>query len=290
MSTPFTPGTGLPIGPEQAHPFSTGRPEVEGGARPARGREISQSTPSRIVPAQLPAAAKTALDPFGSRRPMPPDAASPARPQVKVAEKIGVKSVPALTSAPMVPASGAYRVETSRLAALRFSSLPLGAAREQYCEPGAEASSPASKDALAVPTPQPEVEDDIPYAPSSRLSGLRNLVTGVNRHGRPEEYEPAGEAPTHAERVSERPVYAEPEAGQDIPTVGTAGQVETVTARPEILRPRPAESPDRERERVRPVPASPRRASQDERWDAPDDVDILPSWRGQYRKRRWTIG
>jgi len=54
----------------------------------------------------------------------------------------------------------------------------------------------------------------------------------------------------------------------------------SVKAKPEFLPPKPAlESPDREKEPVRPTPKR-------LRWDAPEDVETLPSWRGQYRKRR----
>jgi hypothetical protein len=57
-----------------------------------------------------------------------------------------------------------------------------------------------------------------------------------------------------------------------------------VKAKPEFLPPKPAlESSEREKEKdketVRPVPKR-------LRWDDPQDVETLPSWRGQYRKRR----
>jgi hypothetical protein len=55
----------------------------------------------------------------------------------------------------------------------------------------------------------------------------------------------------------------------------------SVKAKPEFLPPKQvlAESTEREKEPVRPVPKR-------LRWDAPEDVETLPSWRGQYRKRR----
>ena len=84
------------------------------------------------------------------------------------------------------------------------------------------------------------------------------------------------------ERNAERPVYAEPVSYSTVrgDAEMLAPDAASVVAKPEFLPPRQVlESPEREREPVRPVPKR-------LRWDAPDDVETLPSWRGQYRKRR----
>jgi hypothetical protein len=53
-----------------------------------------------------------------------------------------------------------------------------------------------------------------------------------------------------------------------------------VTAQPEFLRPRQAVPVEKEKEPLRPVPTPLRK-------DPSDDLETLPSWRGQYRKKRY---
>ena len=124
----------------------------------------------------------------------------------------------------------------------------------------------------------------MPYSAASRLGGLRNLLvslglkalnTDADYHGRTQDGEPV------YDRNPERPVYAEPigPSFRGVPETLTPDAA-SVTAKPEFLPPRPAlEATEREKEPARPVPKR-------LRWDAPEDVETLPSWRGQYRKRR----
>jgi hypothetical protein len=124
----------------------------------------------------------------------------------------------------------------------------------------------------------------MPYSAASRLGGLRNLLVSLGMkalnsdsdyQGRTQDGEPVyGGNP-------ERAVYAEPigPSFRGVPET-LAPDAASVTAKPEFLPPRPAlETTEREKEPARPAPKR-------LRWDAPDDVETLPSWRGQYRKRR----
>ena len=84
------------------------------------------------------------------------------------------------------------------------------------------------------------------------------------------------------ERNPERAVYAEPVGYSTARGVGETltPDPNSVKAKPEFLPPRQVvETAEREKEPPRPV-------AKRLRWDAPDDVETLPSWRGQYRNRR----
>jgi uncharacterized protein involved in exopolysaccharide biosynthesis len=119
---------------------------------------------------------------------------------------------------------------------------------------------------------------------ASRLSGLRTLMTSLgvkNLHKELEQRKTQPELEPVAERPIERPVFAQPESTAAPTNESIAMPVREVTARPEIIPPRVAiEHVERESDLRRAV-KSPRIS----RWDTPDDVDILPSKRGQYRKR-----
>ncbi len=128
--------------------------------------------------------------------------------------------------------------------------------------------------------------DDLPYSAASRLGGLRNLLVslGLKALNTESEHHDRQDLDGGFERNQERSVYAEP---IDISPMRDAGEMlapdaASVRAKPEFLPPKPiVETTEREREKDIPR-AVPKRL----RWDAPEDVETLPSWRGQYRKRR----
>jgi hypothetical protein len=136
----------------------------------------------------------------------------------------------------------------------------------------------------AGPAPALEEDsDDLPYSAASRLGGLRTLLVslGLKALNKDSEFDREPED-QQFERNAERPVYAEPISispvrGSETLTPDAA----SVKAKPEFLPPKPVleSGAEREKEQVRPVPKR-------LRWDDPQDVETLPSWRGQYRKRR----
>ncbi|UWZ86583.1 GumC family protein [Occallatibacter riparius] len=118
----------------------------------------------------------------------------------------------------------------------------------------------------------------------SRLSGLRSLMTSLgvkNLRKELEAHRAHLELPADVERPAERPIFAQPEAPASTAAASRALLPEVV-ARPEIIPPRvtPNEPAERESDVRRPV-----KAPRVSRWDTVDDVEILPSKRGQYRKR-----
>ncbi len=139
----------------------------------------------------------------------------------------------------------------------------------------AETLEPGSHDA-------PPEEEDFGHPPS-RLSGLRNMLVSLGRRSLIEDEYGADEAGAEPrfERATVRPAY------HDGPTAETeaAGSVSApvrVTAPPEFLPPQPAAEAEKEKEPLRPTPPVPRRER-----ESPDEVQTLPSWRGQYRKKRY---
>lgn len=127
------------------------------------------------------------------------------------------------------------------------------------------------------------LEEEDSVLPPSRLSGLRNLLVSLGRRSLIEDEYGAGEAEAEPrfERAHVRQAYPEPPTAETEPA-GTASVPVRLTAPPEFLPPRPAAEPEKEKEPVRPTPPVPRRER-----ESPDEIQTLPSWRGQYRKKRY---
>jgi hypothetical protein len=137
----------------------------------------------------------------------------------------------------------------------------------------------------AAHEPEPE---ETPYNAATRMSGLRNLIFSLglkNLHKEEERRDEDAESVLQPGRGTERQVFAKTSAptpasvslsrssaSDDSPTL--------VTAPPEILPPKPA-AEKTDKERTWTSKATARR----DRRDAYDDVEILPSWRGQYKKK-----
>jgi hypothetical protein len=124
--------------------------------------------------------------------------------------------------------------------------------------------------------------DDAEYAPASRLAGLRNLLVTLGRRSL-RDGEIAAESDSDLEprfaKATVRPAYSDtPLPAADVRENGASARL---IAQPEFLPPKPvAADVEKEKEVVRPTP--PRR----ENWDG-DEIQTLPSWRGQYRKKRY---
>jgi Mrp family chromosome partitioning ATPase/uncharacterized protein involved in exopolysaccharide biosynthesis len=124
--------------------------------------------------------------------------------------------------------------------------------------------------------------EETPYDAATRMSGLRNLIFSLglkNAQQAEEGGEHPASPPPPVEPVHERPVYAQvstsiPEA--PVRREAYSAPTARVVAAPEILPPRTIE--------VNTDTTSAGTTRRDRR-EAFDDVQILPSWRGQYRKR-----
>ena len=126
--------------------------------------------------------------------------------------------------------------------------------------------------------------DDAGYAVASRLSGLRNLLVTLGRRSLHDDGDSASDSQPDIEprfeRATVRAVNADsPRPAADAPDNGVAVRL---NAEPEILPPKPMVEVEKEREAARPAATAPRR----DNWDS-EEVQTLPSWRGQYRKKRY---
>jgi succinoglycan biosynthesis transport protein ExoP len=233
-------------------------PETEpAAAHVPRGR----GEPRRPAPA-VRAPRPSAVPPPPAPEPLPSEAATaaPRRP------------VPAAPEQPHPPIS-ASRAATSP------SSRP-AAAPAATAAPGRWAPpAPPPDQSEPLPDDQPSERDDAGYAAASRLGGLRNLLVSLGRRSMNNDGE-AGEEPDlepRFERATMRPAYPDsPLPGADAPHNDNPARL---TAQPEFLPPKPAAEVEKEKEAVRPAP---RRENLD-----PEEIQTLPSWRGQYRKKRY---
>jgi len=181
------------------------------------------------------------------------------------------------------------------------------AAQAPYISNPAYSNPASSNPALysqAPYTPEPAssepTADDLPYSAASRLGGLRNLLVSLGKQT--ESVVPKSDDQPRPDRNPERPVYAQPFTSVAQEIAGNGNTPNVVTARPEIILPsaqasqaqsdqaehaqagheRPEHKSEQHKsEQPRTVP--PPRAK---RTEPPDDIQTLPSQRGQYRRRR----
>jgi hypothetical protein len=126
-----------------------------------------------------------------------------------------------------------------------------------------------------------ELEDTEPHPPS-RLAGLRKLLISLGRRSLNNDAEHITRGSDHDprfDRATVRPAYAHPVA-EGLPDESTPA---LLNALPEFLPPKPGAEPEKEKGPVRPTQAAPRRDGP----EATEEIQTLPSWRGQYRKKRY---
>ena len=233
--------------------------------RTARGRGEPHRTAATPRTAKAPSSPKVA---FQDARSRPGLAASQASPSVAEA--------PDQWRAPSADTPGA---ETGRPQVSVHTPLTDGPAAQRR---EAWMTLPAPQPGSPEPAPHDAPPEDEDFGnPPSRLSGLRNMLVSLGRRSLIEEEYGADEADAEPrfERAMVRPAYHEPttpEAESD------ASVPVRVTAPPEFLRPQPAAEAEKEKEPLRPTPPVPRRER-----ESPDEIQTLPSRRGQYRKKRY---
>ena len=107
--------------------------------------------------------------------------------------------------------------------------------------------------------------------------GRRSLIQDAASANRESGFEP------RLERATARSAYNSAGPLEGGITEAESASPARVTVRPEILRPRPVAEADKEKEPLRPTVPQPLR----EKADAQDEIETLPSVRGQYRKKRY---
>lgn len=214
----------------------------------------------------------------------PEPAASPDSSPQPAAPGQRVKAAPSASTEPASARPARGRGEPQRPSSPSRSS---GAAHEavqnpaRASTPAVELSSPAAASAPFSTEDEDLAEDSALEYPSSRLSGLRTLLVSLGRRSLNQEMDPGAESDSavepHFQRSAPHPVSNAQE--EFVPGNGAPARL---TAQPEFLPPRPMVEleAEREKEAVRATPT---------RRDTPegDEIQTLPSWRGQYRKKRY---
>lgn len=269
-------GSKLPNMPDQDRPPSpAGR-----SARPLRGRESVRKAQPPVVPGRS----------TSSTAPLEPRESSTVAPAVpgKAPSTIGQATFPspALEEPADVSRSAPSGQWPSREVTVDVSKEPATsspASKDRPVEPASFGMNEPASRPEAIPPSTDQEDSDPPYSATSRLSGLRNLLVSLGIQALNKQTGYVSREPD-PDRKPERPMYRGPvdPALKNDAVEDSVQEPVLVKAQPEFLPPRPmVETTEREREneQVRPVPERLRS-------EAADDVETLPSWRGQYRKRR----
>jgi hypothetical protein len=256
-------------------PMTTLAPAADGesGEAESTTAQIPRTARGRGEPARTAAAPRTAKESplpkaaFDAGRSRPGPVASKTSPSVA--------ETPAPWTAPstVTPSSEAVWPEASILTPV--TTAPAPERSELWMNPAAP--QPGTQE----PGHDAPLEDEDVGHPPSRLSGLRNMLVSLGRRSLIEDEEGSDEADPEPrfERATVRPAYNEPPTGE---AAASAPAPVRVTAPPEFLPPKPAAEAEKEKEPLRPTPPVPRRER-----ETPDEIQTLPSWRGQYRKKRY---
>jgi hypothetical protein len=281
-----------------------------------RGRQTVRFTSAVESRQAVPAQAASVAESAAVHEPVPEPQLESASAQTVAAQTVPAQTVPVqtvpeqLVPEQLVPAqTSATTEETVVMPAADVATVvdfaEAAAARKAYWaeihepsileRPVAEAPAVVVSEETVVvePIPEPVAVASVGYEPeeegitsiaASRLSGLRTLMTSLgvkNLHKELEQRKTHLELAPVVERPIERPIYAQPETPAAVSHGTIEMPVREVMAHPEIIPPRVAmEHVERESDLRRAV-KSPRVS----RWDSADDVETLPSKRGQYRKR-----
>jgi len=275
-------------------------------------RTAEQSPPAPEAPVEAPAfpdasRSNTVAAPAESAPPAANRAARGRGEPERASSRSGTRQPVAPTSHPPVPETptvrdpGASAFTITGDSALHRSGPTVAPVSEPPHAPvAASRPAPAVNRAAAVPTPPaPHVpqmnneamredrmseRNDAGYAAASRLGGLRNLLVSLGRRSlnKDAEFETGdshSDLEPRFERATVRPAYPDtPQPAEEAPETGTPVRL---TAEPEFLPPKPMVEVEKEKEAVRPTPTASRRDGE------PDEIQTLPSWRGQYRKKRY---
>ena len=267
-------------------------------AAQARSAEPQASPVRNSAPVPARPAARTVASPApparpGIKMPAPRPAAQPAAAADSevpwwLSEIAATKpSVPAVVSPPAPPAAAKAweaEMETARprqteVATARLREPEIAAARAREAEIAAEQARTEQARAEQIRMEQlrtAQAEEDS-HPGATRLSGLRNVLfsLGLNNLNKTREGEVQYEQPLPPREPVAQPVeyhrtfvpYTEPAAGESS---------KLVTTTPEFLPPQHEHKGRRQ---------DGEGATRRDRRDSYDDVEILPSWRGQYKRK-----
>jgi hypothetical protein len=253
-----------------AHENRAGKQTESATPQPATANRQPVRPPSHVIPEPV------------SAIPPAPAVAPPARPRVT-----GMRSAAeaALPVAPQPPRGREPQPAAAPphppVAPKESPETLLAQSWERHSNRLGELHPEAAPEVARKPEP-----GEIPYDAATRMSGLKNLIFSLglkNLHQTADAGEPEAEAPPPVEPVRERPAYTRPYT--PIPQHAARKESDSasptlVTAPPEILPPQPMVEKTGKQHHT---PSN--SSSHFDFRDTYDDVEILPSWRGQYRRK-----
>ena len=258
-----TPAPARPAASTAANPAPPARPGIK--LPPPRLTPQTASTVDSEVPWWL---SDTAANQIATTQAVVRTSAPPPTP----AKALEAEIAPELR--PRQAEVATARLREAEMAAARVREAEIAAARQREAEMLAEQARTAQARTEQMRT-GPAEEDSHPGA--TRLSGLRNVLfsLGLNNLNKTRESEGQQEQPLPPREAVAQPVeYHRTFVPYTEPAVGASSKVVTTT--PEFLPPQ-QESKGRR--------SDSEAVTRRDRRDSYDDVEILPSWRGQYKRK-----
>jgi hypothetical protein len=130
----------------------------------------------------------------------------------------------------------------------------------------------------------PEVR--YPAYATSRLAGIRKLLISLGRKSLAQDADLGVQDPDFEprfERATVRPAFAKPGGPEVEAAESKSTSPARVAVQPEFFRPRAASETEREKEPLRPNPQPLR-----DKPDSQEEIETLPSVRGQYRRKKYS--
>lgn len=128
------------------------------------------------------------------------------------------------------------------------------------------------------------LEQEYPAYMTSRLAGIRKLLVNLGRKSLSQDVASQESGmDSRFEKATVRPASTDPEPIGERGSGSPAASPARVTVQPEFIRPKPVAELEKEKEPLRPTSPHPLR----DRPESPDEVETLPSVRGQYRRKRY---
>jgi hypothetical protein len=262
---------------DAAVPVTTLAPgaDSESGEEESTTAQIPRTARGRGEPAKTAAAPRTAKESPPSNAALDAGRSRPGPVASKASPSVAETPDPWTAPSAVTSSSEAVGPEASILTPV--TTAPTPERSELWMTP------PAPQPGTHEPGHDALLEDEDSGHPPSRLSGLRNMLVSLGRRSLIQDEEGADELDPEPrfERATVRPAYHEPPPSEAEAAASAPAPVR-VTAPPEFLPPKPAAEAEKEKEPLRPTPPVPRREK-----ETPDEIQTLPSWRGQYRKKRY---
>lgn len=266
---PESPAASRPV-PHASREVAAGPRSVAAAPEPVQSEQFPRATRGRGEPLKTAAAQPTRpADPA----PVTTSSSRPTSP-VSAANTAGSRRVSVREPAPGLVHSSDHQ----------SAPVPLSAAAVP--EPCPPAPAPSAQALQNEPVRASDPESDSPGYMTSRLAGIRKLLVSLGRKSLSQDTGslPDSDFEPRFDRATVRPAHVAPVSPEAKATESKASPPARVTLQPEFLRPRQATELEKEKEPLRPTSPQPLR----DKPETQDEIETLPSVRGQYRRKKYS--